>query len=151
MELYNDGLDDIAIADALGVTVKRVQNWRYRMHLLRPRGGYNRKPKTEEEKPVKSHDEQMADKLENADNIGVSEASAPLPEDAEQVKPDTSPTEPEQTLTVAEFLALCTELLTPALIKAPLFLNGVPVREVAGIHILPHADALRVDILTEAG
>lgn len=43
MELYREGLDDIAIGDALGVDKRRVQNWRLRMNLKRMRGGARKK------------------------------------------------------------------------------------------------------------
>lgn len=45
MELFNEGLDDLQIAEALGETKNRVVEWRYRMHLLRPRGGASEKQK----------------------------------------------------------------------------------------------------------
>ena len=45
MELFREGLDDLQIAEALGETKNRVVEWRYRMHLLRPRGGASEKQK----------------------------------------------------------------------------------------------------------
>lgn len=45
MELFREGLDDLQIAEALGETKNRVIEWRYRMHLLRPRGGASEKQK----------------------------------------------------------------------------------------------------------
>lgn len=47
MELWNEGCDDVAMADSLGVPISRVKEWRYRMQLRRPRGGAARKKKTE--------------------------------------------------------------------------------------------------------
>lgn len=38
-ELFNEGLDDLAIAEALGVSKNRIQQWRSRIQLYRPRGG----------------------------------------------------------------------------------------------------------------
>lgn len=52
MQLYNDGLDDIAMADALGVTAKRVQSWRLRMHLKRPNAGQKKKIEKEKKSSV---------------------------------------------------------------------------------------------------
>lgn len=37
MELWNEGLDDLGMAETLGVTVERVKKWRSRMHLTRVR------------------------------------------------------------------------------------------------------------------
>lgn len=45
MELFREGLDDLQIAETLGETKNRVIEWRYRMHLLRPRGGASEKQK----------------------------------------------------------------------------------------------------------
>lgn len=45
MELFNEGLEDLAIAEALGETVTRVKEWRRRTRLLRPRGGASEKQK----------------------------------------------------------------------------------------------------------
>ena len=45
MELFNEGLEDLAIAEALGETVTRIKEWRRRTRLLRPRGGASEKQK----------------------------------------------------------------------------------------------------------
>ena len=45
MELFNEGLEDLAIAEVLGETVTRVKEWRRRTRLLRPRGGASEKQK----------------------------------------------------------------------------------------------------------
>lgn len=49
MELFNEGYDDLAIAEALGISKTRVRDWRFRMRLLRPRGGARQKKKQTEE------------------------------------------------------------------------------------------------------
>lgn len=45
MELFNEGLEDLAIAEVLGETVTRIKEWRRRTRLLRPRGGASEKQK----------------------------------------------------------------------------------------------------------
>ena len=52
MELWREGLDDLAIAEALGVPISRVSAWRRRMHLYMPRGGAAQKKKKEKEKAM---------------------------------------------------------------------------------------------------
>lgn len=59
MELYHDGMDDLAIAEALGETQNRVKHWRRRMNLKpisRKEDAPAEEPKREEEtmEPVKT-------------------------------------------------------------------------------------------------
>lgn len=39
MEMFREGADDLAIAEALDCSSSRIKQWRHRMHLFRPRGG----------------------------------------------------------------------------------------------------------------
>lgn len=48
MELWREGLDDLAISESLGVPISRVSAWRRRMHLYLPRGGAAQKKKKKE-------------------------------------------------------------------------------------------------------
>ena len=52
MELWREGLDDLAISESLGVPISRVSAWRRRMHLYMPRGGAAQKKKKEKEKAM---------------------------------------------------------------------------------------------------
>ena len=52
MELWREGLDDLAISECLGVPISRVSAWRRRMHLYLPRGGAAQKKKKEKEKAM---------------------------------------------------------------------------------------------------
>lgn len=109
MELFRDGLDDVAIAEALDCAKSRVKEWRSRMHLLRPRGGNHR---------LKEDREPMAKK-----------ECAPEPGEVAKTAPE--PRKKATFLTVGEFLTTLTELLTPAATKTRLVINGAPVSDVA--------------------
>lgn len=127
LELYREGLDDIAIGDALGVSPKRVQNWRLRKtDLRRPRGAAARKKKTTEGEEMPKEQQTVA--------------AAPPPE----------PVAAPETLSVQMFLSALTEMLTPRAARGALWINGAPVNEIAGVRIRPCGDGLIVDVETEA-
>ena len=131
MELYEDGLDDLAMSEALGVGVCRVEEWRKRMHL-----------KTQKRR-------------KKAENVKKESKPAQRPEQAEQYRTATATGEPAAApetspLTLGEFLRLVTELTPPAALKAPLRINGAPVMEIARIVIRGARDETpSVEIVTE--
>lgn len=130
MELFREGLDDIGIAEALGCAVYRIKDWRSRMHLLRPRGGnQSLKKKKEGEMAIKQKGEvAVPDQAEDAPPAQEGEVAL---------------------LTVAEFLATLTELLTPAATRAGLLINGSPVTAITGLHISAGRGCPTVEITTE--
>lgn len=74
------------------------------------------------------------------ERIANPECAEPVEQEAEQAQP----------LSVSEFMTVCSQLLTPPAMSAPLYINGVPVRSVSAIHIRCAAvGAPVVDILTE--
>lgn len=85
MDLYNEGMDDIAISEALGVPVTRVVSWRSRMHLTRWR-----------QKKQKEH-ETMARYPERAVEDAVIEAeekpAAPAPAEPKKKRAKAAPAE----------------------------------------------------------
>jgi len=131
MELYEDGLDDLAMSEALGVGVCRVEEWRKRMHL-----------KTQKRR-------------KKAENVKKETKPAQPPEHAEQYQTATATGEPAASpetspLTLGEFLRLVTELTPPAALKAPLRINGATVMEIARIVIHGARDETpSVEIVTE--
>ena len=131
MELYKDGLDDLAMSEALGVGVCRVEEWRKRMHL-----------KTQKRR-------------KKAENVKKETKPAQPPEQAEQYQTATATAEPAAApetspLTLGEFLRLVTELTPPAALKAPLRINGALVMEIARIVIHGARDETpSVEIVTE--
>lgn len=130
MELFREGLDDLAMAETLGCPVGRVVTWRKRMHLMRPRGGNMSAKKEKAVENPKTKAEQIAN-----------------PECAEPVEQEA---EPMPTMSVSEFITVCSQLLTPPAMSAPLYINGAPVHSVSAIHIRCAAGgAPVVDILTE--
>lgn len=120
-ELFNDGADDLAIAEALGVSRSSVKSWRHENRLLRPRGG------------------------SRARNPAPEPAPEPVPEPAPEPVPETVPV----ALSVQTFLAALTEMLTPRAARGSLWLNGAPVREIASVRIRPCGDGMIVDVETE--
>ena len=127
MELYKDGLDDLAMSEALGVGVCRVQEWRKRMHL-----------KTQKRR-------------KKAENVKKETKPAQPPEQAEQYQTATVTGEPAAApITMSEFLAQLTELTPPAALKAPLRINGALVMDIARIVIHGARDETpSVEIVTE--
>lgn len=127
MELYKDGLDDLAMSEALGVGVCRVEEWRKRMHL-----------KTQKRR-------------KKAENVKKETKPAQPPEPAEQYQTATPTGEPAAApITMSEFLARLTELTPPAALKAPLRINGALVMEIARIVIHGARDETpSVEIVTE--
>lgn len=76
-ELYDDGMDDLAISEALGVPITRVVRWRSRMHLTK----WRQKKQKEREKMRKCRDSEV----ENAEI----EAETPPTAQPVQIKPMT--------------------------------------------------------------
>ena len=126
------------MAETLGVSPTRVKHWRQRMHLLRPRGGGRpRKKKTE--------DTEMEEKTE-VEQTQVAETTA-----TEEMLTESVPTPnaTEEMLTVSEFLATVTELLTPLATKAGLIINGSPVTAITALNIRVSDMLPVVEIVTE--
>lgn len=133
MELYEDGLDDLAMSEALGVGVCRVEAWRKRMHLKTQKQRKKAESVKKETKPAQPPEQ--AEHCQTATATGEPAAA-----------PETSP------LTLGDFLRLVTELTPPAALKAPLRINGATVMEIARIVIHGSRDAApSVEIVTEAG
>lgn len=140
MDLYREGYDDLAMSEALGVTVRRVQNWRLRMGLKRVKG---HSKKTKGEEAIKKEKEI------------VPEIAVPTIDAAEALRalsstPVLPSGEPEQPLMeVRQFLATLSEMMTPGVAKGGLILNGEPVRDISSVHISMVDGALCVEIRTE--
>lgn len=140
MDLYLEGYDDLAMSEALGVTVRRVQNWRLRMGLKRVKG-HSKKTKGEEamKKEKEIMPESTVPAMDAAEALQSVSSSPVLPSD-----------DPEQPLMeVRRFLATISELMTPGAAKGGLILNGKPVREISSVHISMVDGALRVEVRTE--
>lgn len=164
LEMFRSGISDAQMAVKLGTTARIVLNWRMRNGLLRDRGG-------KREKKTKKEDQQMArvvnEKGEPVDpytEVEYSETAASAAHmapttcvAAEAAAIDWSecgelhplPKSEPETMTVAQFLATLTELLTPAATRAALWINGAPVRELAALHIRSDGDCVTVEIETE--
>lgn len=131
MELYEEGLDDLAMSEALGVGVCRVEEWRKRMHL-----------KTQKRR-------------KKAENVKKEAKPAQPPEQAEQYQTATASGDPAAApetspLTLGEFLRLVTELTPPPALKAPVRINGALVMDIARIVIHGARDETpSVEIVTE--
>lgn len=130
MELFKDGLDDLGMAETLGVSVQRVKAWRSRMHLKRPRGAAAHKKKPKEEADVKS-------KIVPETTISIPPPSpGPAPELEEQ-------------LTLAVFKQLLNTFLPSTLGEAKLYIDGRPILGVLGYHVTMPDGKLAVDLETE--
>lgn len=175
LQLYNDGLDDIAMADALGVTAKRVQNWRLRMHLKRPNAGQKKKIEKEKKSSVSQENEQ-ADRgsaeacCENAageqetaaipqqeetaascrqvsEPLGTREISAETVETQEAAASETKP-ERSEAIRVREMFALLEKLVQAGLGDAPTQIDGTYIKDFYAVSILRTKDGISVDLTT---
>lgn len=142
MDLYREGYDDLAMSEALGVTVRRVQNWRLRMGLKRVKG-HSKKEKGEGKTMKKEKEivpESVVPTMDAAESL---QAISSWP----SVLAKGDPGQP--LMEVRRFLATITELMTPGAAKGGLILNGEPVREISSVHISMVDGALCVEVRTE--
>lgn len=141
MDLYREGYDDLAMSEALGVTVRRVQNWRLRMGLKRVKG---HSKKTKGEEAMKKEKE-----IHTAPTTCV--PAAPVKIDWNDLPPvmEASDEQPAPLMEVRRFLATISKLMTPGAAKGGLILNGKPVREISSVHISMVDGAICVEVRTE--
>lgn len=141
MDLYHEGYDDLAMSEALGVTMRRVQNWRLRMGLKRVKG-HSKKKKGEE--AMKKEKE-----IHAAPTTCVPAAPAKI--DWNDLPPvmEVKNDQPAPLMEVRRFLATISELMTPGAAKGGLILNGEPVREISSVHISMVDGAICVEVRTE--
>lgn len=141
MDLYQEGYDDLAMSEALGVTVRRVQNWRLRMGIKRAKG-HSKKKKGEQTK-------MKEEKAHAAPTTCV--PAAPVKIDWNDLPPvmEASDEQPAPLMEVRRFLATISELMTPSAAKGGLVLNGAPVREISDVRISMVDGAICIEIRTE--
>ena len=116
MELYKDGADDLAMSEALGVGVCRVEEWRKRMHLKTQKQRKKAENVKKETKPAQPPEQAKKSQTATATGELAAASEAPL-------------------MTLDEFLRTVTELTPSAALKAPLWINGAAVGDVAQIII----------------
>lgn len=162
MALFNDGMDDLAISEALGVSVTRIRKWRSRMRLLHPRGraAKNKKQSKEESmkkdgttkktEPHKNVSQEVVAEKETAAADKWAGYTVPLPDEvsgapAEEQPEDTQESKP---LTVNGFFALLRNLLSPVLLDAELSINGERMVGVYGYEVQMLDKRTYVDLRT---
>ena len=165
MQLYNDGLDDIAMADALGVTANRVQSWRLRMHLKRPNAGQKRKIEKEKKSSMSQENEQAAKEVsfhqvvkqpETVETASCRQVSEPLgtqeisAETAETQGTEANETKSERSeaIRVREMFALLGKLVQAGLGDAPTQIDGTYIKGFYAVSILRTKDGISVDLTT---
>ena len=152
MQLYNDGLDDIAMADALGVTAKRVQNWRLRMHLKRPKGTKKKEEKVMTHFNQESIEEKSAEQAaEEASCRQVSE-----PPETQGISAETAETQgaaasenmsqERDPMTAETMLALCERIVGAGLGHLPLRIDGRDVRDFLVIALVKTPDGAIIEM-----
>lgn len=160
MELFNDGMDDLAISEALGVSVTRIKKWRSRMHLLHPRGAAAKQKQNKEEpmkkdgttkktEPHKKVSQEVVVEKETAAADKWAGYTVPFPDEVSGAPAEERPedTQEPKPLTVNGFLALLGKLLTPVL-DAEMSLNGEPVRDIYGYEVVVQNDHAYVNVRT---
>ena len=163
MQLYNDGLDDIAMADALGVTAKRVQNWRLRMHLKRPNAGQKKKIEKEKKSSMSQENEQAAEEVsfhqvvkqpETAETASCRQVSE-LPE-TQEISAETAETpeaeasentqEEREPMTAETMLQICERIVGAGLGHLPLRIDGRDVRDFLVIALVKTPDGAIIEM-----
>lgn len=144
MQLFNDGLDDLGMAEALGVTVQRVKAWRSRMHLQRPRGLSSARKVNIDAAAEPAAVAPTACQPGRAVDVNWNDIE-PAPEETPPAV-STEPVDAPQAMTAQQFLALAPELLTPRVARMPLMLDGKLVHDVAEVRIVVRGDQPCVDI-----
>lgn len=138
MELFKEGYDDIAMSEALGISVKRVQAWRSRMHLKRPQG-----------RPKKSTEEE-AESVESLHAMDPATGKETVIE-AAQAAAEPAPPEPEneaEELTTGGFIQLLMQLTNSRTLTKPLVINGSRVNGISRLIIDGSGDAMTVKVET---
>lgn len=138
MELFNVGMDDVAISEALGVSVTRIRKWRSRMRLLRPRGGAAKNKKQSKEESMEKNNSKETSRL------------APEPPYKLSAPPPPVDSQTPETMTVDGFLALLGMLLAPAL-DAELSINGERVNGIFSYEVTTRGKLKFVDVRTREG
>lgn len=124
MELYREGLDDLAIAEALGVTRSRIRDWRLRMHLYRPRGAAGQRIKKEKEETVKKEfGVAMEAQAESKAEEHGREAEMPVVQEKMPTEQREMPADTE-TLTVKALTAIAQRLMDFGLGEARVSIGG---------------------------
>ena len=163
MQLYEEGVDDVAMADALGITEKRVQNWRLRMHLKRPKGGQKRKKEKETSMSRENENarRENEEKMRETASIPQQEAEASyrqvseLPktqaflaeaEGTQQTEASENAREERELMTAELLLGLCERIAAAGLGKLPLRINGRDVRDFAVIALVKTPDGAIIEM-----
>lgn len=129
-KLFDEGKEDVAIADRLGVPIYRVQIWRRENNLRRAyswRKDCTLQFEPKEDKPVEK---------------ALESYRVPMPQQVDAARDDA-----DAVLTVEKLLTLLGKLLAPV-ITAEVSLNGEPVRGVFGYEVKVQNDRVFVDVRT---
>ena len=157
-QLFEDGLDDAAMADALGVKEEHIKIWRRTAGLRRTPGRKKAKKETEPMKKFKTRDTEDA-VIEQDDTTQELPAAAPtccqpgksvdVWADENAAAPSVSAPEPEPPITVSGFKATLAQFLSPALDEAELRIDGREIRGIFGYNVSMPGGFLVVDLITE--
>ena len=164
MQLYNEGLDDIAMADALGVTAKRVQNWRLRMHLKRPKGkSAKRCQRQREQADFEEAAGELPAKAGEATFAATVGGEKEMEQAAEEVsfhqvvkQPETAETpgaaasentqEEREPMTAETMLQICERIVGAGLGHLPLRIDGRDVRDFLVIALVKTPDGAIIEM-----
>ena len=154
--LFEDGLDDAAMADALGVKEEHIKIWRRTAGLRRAPGRKKAKKEIEPMKNFKTRDTEDA-VIEQEDAAQELPAAAPTccqpakPVDVWTGEDAAAPSAPdsEPPITVSGFKATLAQFLSPALDEAELRIDGREIHGIFGYNVSMPGGLLVVDLITE--
>ena len=175
-ELFDEGYDDLAIAEALGCSKTRIKEWRSRMHLLHPRGGL-RTQKIDSERAMAmfragESDEAIAAAFgcsrtavkawrkrsglqhprdgdhKKREEAKKTESENQAIEQAQAETPDVTQA-PDKPMRVWQFLADLKKILSSATLDGGLYIDGSPIRGIEEVTIANQDGQLSVYIKTE--
>ena len=163
-ELFDEGLDDLAIAEALGCTISRVVEFRRRTRLLRPRGGNKKRTEDKgmekETQPAADVESEKFEQILESVDAGEKSESPELPaasptccQPGRAVDVWDGYTVPEPVrergaMTVKGFRVALVRLLSEAMDGVSLSINGEPVRDIFGVQIAVRNEQVFVDLRT---
>ena len=146
MRLYEEGLDDIEMADALGVKEEKIKAWRRRMKLKRKTGrkaitacGGAPMPREQEEwiatpscATVRNDRTGDGQPQQSADCLAMTE--------------ETEASETKERMTVERMLTIMERLASAGLGKCPLQITGGKINDISAVTVMLHDGRIEVDL-----
>lgn len=137
MQLYEEGLDDIEMADALGVKEEKIKAWRRRMKLKRKAG----------RKACKTDGTDGAHPSQSAEGRQLSSLRGePMDTGCVEMTEETEASETKERMTVERMLTIMERLASAGLGKCPLQITGGKINDIRAVTAILHDGGIEVDL-----